>query len=248
MSGHNKWANIKYKKAAQDAKRSKLFSRLSKEITIAVKEGGPDPNSNPRLRMAIQNAKAANMPKANIEKALYKGQHDPGSLEEVTFEGYANGGVAIFIECLTDNNNRTVSNVRAVFNKYKGNMGQKGSLKYVFARKGSFVIPEDKIKDKEEFELEIIDAGAEDIEYLDGKIMITTDFADYGTMQKKLEELGVEPESAELVRVPLTTTKVDTETAKKVLKMIEAFEEIDDVQNVFHNMEMTPEIEEMLKQ
>ncbi len=246
MSGHNKWANIKHKKAAQDAKRSKLFSRLSKEIQIAVKEGGADPSANPRLRMAIQNARAANMPKANIEKAIYKGEHDPNSLEEVTFEGYAAGGVALFLECMTDNNNRTVSNVRAIFNKYNGSMGKKGSLSFVFARKGSFIIPEEKIPDKEEFELEMIDAGAEDIEFIDGKAMITTSFEDYGNMQKKLEELGIEPESAELVRVPLTTVKVDAETAKKVLKMIEAFEDLDDVQNVFHNMELTEEIEQLL--
>ncbi len=247
MSGHNKWANIKHKKAAQDAKRSKLFSRLSKEIQIAVKEGGPDPSANPRLRSAIQNAKAANMPKANIEKAIYKGQHDPTSLEEVTFEGYGPSGVAIFVECLTDNNNRTVSNVRAIFNKYNGSLGKKGSLNFVFARKGSFTIPEDKIEDKDAFELEIIDAGAEDIEYLDGKVMITTAFEDFGAMQKKLEELGIEPEASELVRVPLTTVKVDVDTAQKILRMIDAFEDLDDVQNVFHNMEMTEEIEQALK-
>ncbi len=242
MSGHNKWSTIKRKKGAADAKRSKLFSKIVKEIQIAVKEGGPDPSTNPRLRTALQNAKGANMPKATIEKAIKKGESSNENYEEVTFEGYGPGGVALFIECLSDNNNRTTSNIKAIFRKHNGTLGTKGSLAFIFDRKGVFTIPASEIKDKEEFELEAIDAGAEDIEEIEDKVIVTVDFESFGSMQKKLEELGINPESAEAVRIANTTKEVDVETAQKVLRMIDTFEEDDDVQNVFHNMEMTDDL------
>ncbi len=245
MAGHSKWANIKYRKQAQDAKRSKLFSKLSREIEVAIKEGGADPEFNPRLRMAIQNAKSANMPKDNIERAIKKATQSPTNLEEVTFEGYGPGGVAIFVEAMTDNNNRTVSEVRAIFNKRGGNLGQRGSLKFIFDRKGIFRIPADKFN--EEVELELIDAGAEDIEESEGFIVITTSFEDYGKMSNKLNELGIEPESADLQRIPVSTKEVDAETARKVLRMIDDLEDLDDVQNVYHNMELTDEIMKVLE-
>jgi len=244
MSGHSKWSTIKRKKGALDAKRSKIFSRIVKEIQVAVKEGGPDPEANPRLRLAIQNAKGVNMPKDNVERAINKA-NDSANLTEVTFEGYAPNGIAVFVECLTDNNQRTVSNVRAIFNKRGGNMGTNGSLSFLFERKGIFTVPKGDL-DPDEFELEIIDAGVEEIELVDDKFIITTAMEDFGSMQKKLDEMGIEPENAELQRIPNDTKVLDVEAAKKVLAMIDDFEDLDDVQNVYHNLEMTDELADAL--
>ncbi len=243
MSGHNKWSTIKRKKGAADAKRSKLFSKIVKEIAIAVKEGGSsDESTNPRLRTALLNAKGANMPKATIEKAISKAEAGTDNWEEATFEGYGPDGVALFVECLSNNNNRTVSSIRSIFNKHNGNLGTNGSLSFIFDRKGVFTIPQDQITNMEETELELIDGGAEDIEKEEDKYIITTNFEDFGSMQKKLEELNITPENSELVRIPNNLKPVSVHTAEKILKMIDTFEEDDDVQNVFHNMEMTDEI------
>ncbi len=243
MSGHNKWSTIKRKKGALDAKRSKIFSKIIKDITIAVKEGGTgDPASNPRLRLAISNAKGANMPKENIERAIKKASDkDSGALHEVTYEGYSTGGVAVFVECTTDNVQRTVANVRSYFTKKGGTLGTNGSLNFIFDRKGVFVIPQGPL-DEDEFTMNIIDAGAEDIELIDGVFHVTTAMEDFGKMMKKLEELKIEPETAKLERIPKTTVKLDAEGARKVLAMIEQFEEDDDVQEVYHNLELTDEI------
>lgn len=241
MSGHNKWSTIKRKKGALDAKRGKIFSRIIKEISIAVKEGGSDPDGNPRLRLAIQNAKGANMPKENVERAINKADKDNENLQEVTFEGYASHGVALFIECLTDNNLRAVSQVRAVFNKKGGTLGTNGSLSFLFERKGIFHVKKGKLN-PDEFELEIIDAGVEDFDIADDMFIITSAMEDFGSVNKKLIELGAEIESAHLQRIPNDFKKLSVDDAKKVLKMIEDFEEIDDVQNVYHNIEMTEEI------
>ncbi len=244
MSGHSKWSTIKRKKGAADAKRSKIFSKIVKDITVAVKEGGPDPDANPRLRLAIANAKGVSMPKDNIERAISKGKDkDSANFTELTYEGYLSHGIAVYIECTTDNQQRTVSNIRAIFNKYSGNLGTNGSLSFMFDRKGVFTVPKGEI-DPEEFELEMIDAGAEDIEEEDGFFSITTAMEDFGTMQKKLEELGIEPESAELQRIPRDTVKLEKEDALKILKVIELFEDDDDVQKVFHNLEITDEMME----
>lgn len=245
MSGHSKWSTIKRKKGALDAKRSKIFSKLIKEIMIAARDGGPDPETNPKLRMAISNAKGVNMPKDNITRAISKASSDEGNLDELTFEGYGPGGVAIFVECLSDNNNRTVGSVRATFNKRGGNLGTNGSLSFLFDRKGVFEIPQGDI-DEEEFELEMIDAGAEDMELEEGVFTITCALEDFGSCQKKLEELNIEPEKAELQRIPTTTKETDVETARSVMTMIEAFEDDDDVQAVYHNLELTDEIAEAL--
>ena len=242
MSGHNKWSTIKRKKGANDAKRSKIFSKIIKDITIAVKESGPDPEANPRLRLAIANAKGASMPKDNIQRAINKGKDkDAANFEELSYEGYAPHGIAVFVEAMSDNTQRTVSNVRAIYNKYNGSMGKNGSLSFLFDRKGVFTIKQGEM-DIEEFELEIIDAGAEDFEVEDDVITITTGMDDFGNMMKKLEEMGIEPENAELQRIPNNTEKLDLESAKKVMKMIDAFEEDDDVTNVYHNLEMTDEL------
>lgn len=248
MSGHSKWSTIKRKKGALDAKRSKIFSRIVKEITIAVKEGGgSDPNANPRLRLAISNAKGVNMPKDNIQRAINKADSDTSSFQESTFEGYGPGGIAIFVECLTDNNQRTVSIIRSIFNKRGGSLGTNGSLSFLFDRKGIFEVPQGDI-DREEFELEVIDGGAEDIELEDGRYIITTAMEDFGRMQKKLEELGIEAESSNLQRIPNNYQVVDIATARTVMGMVEAFEDDDDVQNVYHNMEMTDEIAQALEE
>jgi len=243
MSGHSKWSTIKRKKGALDAKRSKAFSKIIKEITVAVKEGGgPDPDANPRLRTAIANAKGVNMPKDNVTRAINKaGDKDSANFMEVTYEGYAPGGIGIFVECTTDNLQRTVSNVRSYFTKHNGSLGKNGSLSFIFDRKGVFTFPIGDW-DIEELELEIIDAGAEDIELEDGFVTVTTALEDFGTMQKKLEELNIETESAKLQRIPNNTEALDVESAKKVLKLIDVIEEDDDVQEVYHNLEMTDEL------
>lgn len=244
MSGHNKWSTIKRKKGALDAKRSKIFSRIIKEINIAVKEGGTDPDGNAKLRLAIANAKGANMPKDNVQRAISKAnEKDASSYSEVTYEGYAPNGVAVFIECATDNIQRTVANIRSYFNKHGGSLGTNGSLSFIFERKGVFRVPKGNI-DPDEFEMEVIDGGAEDITYEDDQFIITTEMENFGTMMKKLEELKIEPESAELQRIPNTTVNLDKDSAHKVLKLIDVFEDDDDVQNVYHNLELTDELME----
>ena len=241
MSGHSKWSTIKRKKGALDAKRGKVFSRIVKEIQMAIKEGDALPENNPRLRLAIQNAKGANMPRENVDRAINKASNEAENLQEVTFEGYGPGGVAIFIECLTDNNTRTVANIRAIFNKRGGNLGTNGSLAFIFERKGVFTVPKGNL-DPESFELEIIDAGVEDIELSDDVFMITCAVEDFGRVQKKLDEMGVKVENAQLQRIPNDTKKLDLDSAQKVLRIIEEFEEVDDVQNIYHNLEMTEEL------
>jgi len=248
MSGHSKWSTIKRKKGALDAKRSKIFSKLSKEIMIAVKDGGSaDPQANSRLRLVLANARGANMPKDNINRVLSKASSDNSNFMETTFEGYSPGGVAIFIECLSDNNNRTVGNIRSIFNKRNGNLGTNGSLSFLFDRTGVFTIEKAAI-DADELQLELIEAGMSDFEDTGDRYVVYTAIEDFGNMQRKLESLKIEVENAELQRIPNTTKKVDVETAKIVLRMIEAFEEDEDVQNVFHNMQMTEEIEKALSE
>ncbi|OIP00300.1 MAG: transcriptional regulator [Bacteroidetes bacterium CG2_30_32_10] len=242
MSGHNKWSTIKRKKGALDAKRSKVFSKIIKEISISVREGGPDPDGNPRLRLVLSNARGSNMPKEVIQRAVNKAaDKDAASLSEVTYEGYANFGVAVFIECTTDNIQRTVSNVRAAFNKHNGSLGTNGSLSFIFDRKGIFTFPQGTLNE-DELTMELIDAGAEDVVLEDDYFSITTAMEDFGKMMKKLEEMKIEPENAQLQRIPKNTVKLDIDSAKKVLRLIEIFEEDDDVQNVYHNLELTDEL------
>ena len=244
MSGHNKWSTIKRKKGALDAKRSKIFSKLSKEITIAVKEGGwHDPDYNAKLRLAIQNAKGVNMPKDNIERAIKKGDQDGANFSATCFEGYAPHGTAVFVECLSDNNNRTVSNVRAIFNKFNGTLGTNGSLSFLFDRKGVFEFEKTSAMNFEEIELELIDAGAEDIEVEEDAVTVTCALEDFGNLNKKFEELKIEPSNAELERIPNDTKALPVGEAKSVLKLVEMLEDDDDVQKVFHNLEMTDELE-----
>lgn len=248
MSGHSKWSTIKRKKGAKDAKRAKMFSRIVKEITIAVKEGGSsDVEFNPRLRLAVSNAKGVNMPKDNIERAIKKAESDDKSLSEVTFEGTAQGGTAIFVECLTDNNQRTVADVRHAFSKYGGTLGKNGSLNYLFDRKGVFVISKPEM-DIDELELELIDAGLEQLEKEENQIIITVNYTDFGNMQKKLEELKIELENAELQRVPNIFKELDVPVALSAMNIIDKLEDLEDVQNVFHDINLTDEIIQALEE
>ncbi len=250
MSGHSKWSTIKRKKGVLDKKRGKIFTRILKDINIAIKEGGSsDPDANPRLRLAIANAKGANMPKDNITRAIKKAEDKGGdSYQETTYEGYGPGGIALFVEASTDNLNRTIANVRAIFSKYEGSLGTNGSLEFIFDRKGVFEIPRSVIREYgvEDFEMELIEGGAEEFDRDEDFLTVYTSFEDFGLMQKKLEELNVEPENQELQRIPKTTQEVDLETGKKVLLIIEKFEDDDDVNNVWHNLEMTEELEELM--
>lgn len=234
---------FEYRKAAKFARwdrMAKQFSRIGKEIAIAVKSGGPDPEANPALRRAVQNAKGVNMPKDNVERAIKKASGaDAEQYEEVTYEGYAPGGIAIFVECATNNTTRTVANVRAIFNKFDGNLGKNGELAFIFDRKGIFTFDLSSISlDWDSFELEMIDGGAEEIEKDEDEVIVTTAFEDFGTMSHKLEELGLEAKNAELQRLPNTFKKPSSEDEEKIMKMLQRFDEDDDVQNVFHNMEM----------
>ena len=238
---------FEYRKASKLArwdKMAKTFSKIGKDIALAVKAGGPDPDSNPALRRCIQNAKGANMPKDNLERAIKKASGaDAENYEEVTYEGYGQGGVAFFVECTTNNTTRTVANVRAIFNKFEGNLGKNGELAFIFDRKGIFTIEKTKITiDWDEFEMEMIDGGAEEIDQDEDEVMITTAFEDFGALSHKLDEMGIEAKSAELQRIPNMIKEVNEEKFKANMKMLERYEEDDDVQNVYHNMEITDDL------
>ena len=222
---------------------AKTFTRIGKDISIAVKEGGSNPDTNARLRAVIQNAKSANMPKDNVERAIKKASGaDSANYVEMSLEGYAPHGVAVFVECTTDNNNRTVANIRSYFNKCEGNLGTNGSLEFIFDRKAVFTFSESQVEmDLEELEMELINAGLEELENDEGTLTVTTDFSDFSNMQKQLESMNIELESSELQRFPNNTKTLVGEEAKSVLKLIDKLEEDEDVQNVFHNMEMTEE-------
>ncbi|WP_127845949.1 YebC/PmpR family DNA-binding transcriptional regulator [Psychroflexus aestuariivivens] len=251
MAGHSKWANIKHRKGAQDKKRAKEFTRAIKEITVAVKEGGgPDPETNPTLRNAISNAKGVNMPKDTIQRAVKKASGaDAENYDTVTFEGYGPNGIAIFVECTTDNTNRTVASVRSIFTKNGGSLGTNGSLEFLFDRKGVFVINTENLElEEDELELELIDGGATDIEKEDNLITVFTEFTDFGKMSTKLENLNIEPKNAEVQRIPLNTSELPLEDAKKIMNLIEKFEDDDDVQNVYHNLEITDELIESFEE
>lgn len=249
MSGHSKWSTIKRKKGALDAKRGKVFTRVSKEITIAVKEGGSgDIEANPRLRLAVQNAKGVNMPKDNVERAIKKGLGgDADSYIAQAFEGYASHGVAVFVECLTDNQNRTVQDVRSIFNKNEGSLGTNGSLEFIFDRKGVFTISNLQELDMDSFELELIDSGAEDIIIENDYVTIYSSMEDFGVLNKKIETLGLACENAELQRIPNNTKALDNEGFKQVMKLVDGLEDLDDVQKVWHNLEVHEGQEDLLQ-
>jgi YebC/PmpR family DNA-binding regulatory protein len=242
MAGHSKWANIRHRKGAQDAKRGKIFTKLIKEITVAVKTGGPDAEMNPRLRLALQNARGQNMPKDTVERAINKASGADGtSYDEVTFEGYGPDGIAVFVECATDNNTRTVGSVRSYFRKYGGNLGKDGCLEFVFNRKGIFSLEQGEINE-DDFTMEMIDAGAEDVEFEEGTISVTTEMEDFGAVQNKLKELEIEPKEAGLQRLPTTMKEISAETWETFSKLLDILEDDDDIQKVYHNVEFNEEM------
>ena len=234
----------KARKMKRWSKMAKTFTRIGKDIVMAVKDGGPNPDTNSRLRQVIQNAKAANMPKDNVDRAIKKASGaDAANYVEMSLEGYSANGVAVFVECTTDNNNRTVANVRSYFNKCEGNLGTNGSLEFIFDRKGVFTVEPSQIEmDLDELEMELIDGGLEELEQDEEAITIYTDFVDFSNMTNLLEKMGVEVKNAELQRIPNNFKSITSEQALLVLKLLDKLEEDDDVQNVFHNMEMSDEI------
>ena len=234
----------KARKMKRWSKMAKTFTRIGKDIVMAVKDGGPNPETNSRLRQVIQNAKAANMPKDNVERAIKKASGaDAANYVEMSLEGYSANGVAVFVECTTDNNNRTVANVRSYFSKCEGNLGTNGSLEFIFDRKGVFTVEPSNIEmDLEELEMELIDGGLEELEQDEEAITIYTDFVDFSNMTNLLEKLSIEVKNAELQRIPNNFKSITYEQAPLVLKLLDKLEEDDDVQNVFHNMEMSEEI------
>jgi len=234
----------KGRKMKRWSKMAKTFTRIGKDIVMAVKDGGSDPDTNSRLRQIMQNAKSANMPKDNVLRAIKNASNkDTANYEEMSLEGYALHGIAVFVDCATNNNNRTVADVRSYFSKCDGAMGTNGSLEFIFDRKGVFTINPEQIKiDVEELEMELIDAGLEELEADEEMVTIYCEYADFNNMQTKLEELDIEIKNSELQRIPNNTKTISAEQAEKVLKLLDLLEENDDVQQVFHNMELTEEI------
>lgn len=239
MSGHSKWATIRHKKGAADAKRGKLFTKLIKEITVSARMGGGDIEANPRLRTAVLKARTANMPKDNIDRAIKKGTGDLEGVDyvEITYEGYGPGGVAVMVECLTDNRNRTAADVRSIFSKAGGNLGENGCVSYMFNRKG--LISFDASKYTEDQVLEVaLEAGAEDVSTSSGSIEVVTNPDDFEAVLNALQSQGLEHENAEISMVPDATVSLDDETTRKVLKLVDTLDDHDDVQEVSSNLDV----------
>ena len=242
MAGHSKWANIQHRKKAQDAKRGKIFTRLVREISVAAREGGGDPDANPRLRLAWDRANAANVPKDNIERAIKKatGELEGVAYEEITYEGYAPGGVAVMVATVTDNRNRTVAAVRHSFSKHGGNLGTDGSVAYLFDKKGVITYAPGTSEDRV---MEVaLEAGAEDIESDDdGSIEVLTAPEQFGEVLAAMRAAGLEPEEGEVTMRPQTWVELDLEAGQKLLKFLDMLEDLDDTQNVWHNADIPSE-------
>jgi len=241
MAGHSKWANIKHRKAAQDAKRGKIFTRFIRELTVAARAGGGDPEDNPRLRLAVDRAKSANMPKDTMQRAIDRGVGGEGeNLEEITYEGYGQAGVAVLVETMTDNRNRTVAEVRHAFTKFGGNLGTDGSVSYLFTKQGQITF--EPGADEDAIMEAALEAGADDVVTNDDEsIDVVTTPAEFSNVKDALETAGLEPVNAEVAMVPSTSVDLDVDTATKVMKLIDMLEELDDVQNVFHNADIPDE-------
>jgi len=243
MAGHSKWANIQHRKGAQDKKRGKLFTKLIREITIAARVGGPDPDANPRLRLAVDKAKSQSMPKDNIERAIKRGsgELEGAELLEITYEGYGPGGVAVMVDCMTDNRNRTVAEVRHAFSKYGGNLGADGSVAYLFNKVGLISFPAG-VDEYAVMEL-AIESGAEDVlSNDDGSIDVLTEPGDYEAVKAALDGAGLEPEVAEVTMRASTSAVLGEGDAAGMIRMLEVLEDLDDVQNVYSNAEIPDEI------
>lgn len=247
MSGHNKWSTIKHKKAATDAKRGKIYTRIVKEIILAAKNGG-DPDTNPRLRTAINTAKQANMPRENIERAIKRGtgELEGVAYEEVTYEGYGHNGVGIVVDVLTDNKNRTVADVRHAFSKFGGAMAEAGAVSWNFDQRGYFTVPVEEL-DEDEFMMAALDAGAEDIQKSEDVFEVFTSPTEFHAVLSNMEKAGFKIENAELTKIPKTTVNAD-EVADKLMKLIDVLEDLDDVQKVYANFEFSDEVMARLNQ
>ena len=244
MSGHSKWSTIKRKKGAADAKRGALFGKLSRAITVAAREGGGDADMNPALHLAVQRAKEANMPNDNIQRAIDKGTGagaDAATIERITYEGYAPGGVAVLVEVLTDNRNRAASDVRYVFSKNGGKLGTSGSVSYLFERKGVILVPREGVDEDELIEL-ALEAGAEDVEPTESDYRVVTAPEDFATVRESLKDAGISFENAEITMQPQNNVDLDAATAKQTLRLIDALEEKDDVQEVYANFDISDEV------
>jgi YebC/PmpR family DNA-binding regulatory protein len=246
VSGHSKWSTIKRKKGAADAKRGKIFTRLIKEITVAARMGGGDPEGNPRLRSAIATAKSENMPKDNIERAIKKGtgELEGAVYEEISYEGYGPGGVAVLVDCMTDNKNRTVADIRHAFSKSGGNLGETGCVSWMFDKKGSILVDKDTIGEEELMD-KALEAGAEDVVEEDNVFQVITEPDDFEAVRADLETDGVKFVEAEVAMIPQNVVEITEEkSAKQILRLLESLEEHDDVQNVFSNFDISDEIME----
>ncbi len=247
MSGHSKWASIKHKKGAMDAKRGKVFTRLIKEITVAARLGGGDPEGNPRLRTAIQAAKAENMPKDNIERAIKKGtgELEGVSYEEANYEAYGPGGVAVLIDCLTDNKNRTVADIKHICDRHAGRLGEPGCVSWMFEKKGVIVFDRENADEEQLLEL-ALDAGAEDVKEEGTQFEVITDTADFEAVLKAFDDAGLSYNLAEVTMVPQTTVKLEGKKAQQMLDFMEALEEHDDINHVSANFDIPDEVMEAL--
>lgn len=237
MAGHSKWSKIKRKKGATDAKRSKIWARITRDIMVAAREGGGNPDMNPRLALAIEKGKSENLPKDNIERAIKRGtgEIEGADYEEVSYEGYAPNGIALFVETLTDNTNRTVADLRSIFSKVGGNLGNAGSVAFLFDQKGVFDIPAAGLNEEDLFML-VAEAGAEDLRQEGDTFVAETPVDAFGDVQAALKEAGIEPEEAGLQRIPTTTTKLDPDAAAKVLRLIDTLDDHQDVQAVYSTL------------
>ena len=248
MSGHNKWSSIKHKKGAADAKRGKIFTKVIREITVAARMGGGDINGNPRLRAAVALAKSENMPKDNIDRAIKKGtgELEGVSYEEANYEGYGPGGVAVLVDCLTDNKNRTVADVKHLFERYGGSLGEPGCVSYMFEKKGLIVIEKDKVDEEELLDL-VLEAGAEDVKEEETEFNVITDASDFESVKKAVDDAGIPNTFAEVTMIPQNTVEVEGKKAQQIFNLIEALEDVDDVSNVYANFDMSDEVMEALE-
>jgi YebC/PmpR family DNA-binding regulatory protein len=242
MSGHSKWHSIKHKKAAADAKRGKVFTRYIKEITVAARLGGGDPEANSRLRHAVDGARSVNMPADNIKKAIMRGTGELEGVhyEEISYEGYGPGGVAIIVETLTDNKNRTVAEVRHVFDKYSGRLGEQGCVGWMFSRKGLIIVAEDAVGEDELMEI-VLESGAEDMKTEEGNHEVITEVKDFDPVLQAIKAKNIEPVSAEISMIPSTYVKLEGKQAQQMLKLAEKIEDLDDVQDVWSNFDISAE-------
>lgn len=247
MSGHNKWSSIKHKKGAADAKRGKVFTKVIREITVAARMGGGDPNGNPRLRAAVALAKSENMPKDNIDRAIKKGtgELEGVSYEEMSYEGYGPGGVAVLVDCLTDNKNRTVADVKHLFERYGGSLGEPGCVSYLFEKKGLIIIEKDKVDEDELLDL-ALEAGAEDVKEEDTEFNVITDLADFESVKKAVDDAEIPNTFAEITMIPQNTVDVEGKKAQQILNLIEALDDVDDVSKVYSNFDISDEVMEAL--